>query len=83
MDVSKNMWKLVMLRLMSTITFRFCSDCSQALYNDPEKQTLHADGSVTTRITLCPECVEQNIRANDAAGQIARRRYAVKKDNEK
>lgn len=31
---------------------------------------MHKDGSVSTRIRLCEECVDLNIEANDAIGKF-------------
>ena len=81
LDVEKPvLWKLVMLRKINTITVRFCDwcDCQRDLYQDKDKFTLHEDGSVTMRIKLCPECVDLNIKANDAAAKF----YRAKKKNE-
>jgi hypothetical protein len=50
---------------------------SHFIVDDKEKQKEHRDGSVSTRIRLCEECVQLNIEANEAVGKF----YEPKKGN--
>ena len=80
---SKPIWKLLMIRPLRAITFRFSDrcTCSQKLYKDMEKQHLHSDGSVTNKIRLCIECVELNIEANEAIGRFYEKKEFKGKGN--